>query len=306
MGWTNLLLSIAASVAVAAAVAAYCRRRRESAAPAVVAGLVVLGLALLNVYQFNASLDAPEQTLLRPRAATTTGPSTPAFVPRTSTSMPFLSDPAEQEIVDRFHRLFYDTLGTWQERTWLGVPTYQNPNDAWVHQEIIVQVKPDYIIEAGTAVGGSAILWATILRQVNPDGKVITMDIGDPSEGATNHPLWKERVEFIKGSSTDPATVERLRERVRGKRVMVILDSDHRKPHVLAELKAYAPMVNVGSYLIVQDTNVNGHPAAPQFGPGPMEALDEFLASNDQFEIDRDRESLLLTVHPRGYLKRVR
>lgn len=300
----NLILLTGAGVAVAVVVAAFCRpsSARRGMAPALVAGGVVLWLALLNVYQFAAGLRAPDPVYVqRPRP--TTGVA--AVVERTNT-MPFLTDPAEQEIVDRFHRLFYRTWGTWQERTWLGIPAFQNPNDAWIHQEIIVRVKPDYIIEAGTAQGGSALLWATILQQVNPGGKVITMDIYEPSEGAKNHPIWRERIEFIKGSSTDPATVARLGERVRGKRVMVILDSDHRKPHVLAELEAYAPMVNLGSYLIVQDTNVNGHPAAPEFGPGPMEALDEFLASNDQFQIDRDRESLLLTFHPRGYLKRVR
>jgi cephalosporin hydroxylase len=305
MGTVNLILLTGASLALAAAVTASCRGGRR-AAPAVVAGLVVLALALLNVYQFAAGLAAPDEgnTQRRPRPAQ--GVAQTRSAPRASTTAPVLSDPSEQEVVDRFHRLFYAAEGTWQERTWLGIPTYQNPNDAWVHQEIIYEVKPDYIIEAGTAVGGSAILWATVLREVNRDGRVITMDIGDPSAGATGHPIWRERVEFIKGSSTDPATVARLADRVRGKRVLVILDSDHRKPHVLDELRAYAPMVNVGSYVIVQDTNVNGHPAAPDFGPGPMEALDEFLASNDQFEVDRGREALLLTLHPRGYLKRVR
>ena len=113
-------------------------------------------------------------------------------------------------------------------------------------------------------------------------------------------------MEFIQGSSTDPSTVARLAERVRGKRVLVILDSDHSMAHVLQELRSYAPMVDVGGYLIVQDTNVNGHPVYPEHGPGPMEALDEFLKSDDRFEIDRTREAFLFTMHPRGYLKRVR
>jgi cephalosporin hydroxylase len=87
---------------------------------------------------------------------------------------------------------------------------------------------------------------------------------------------------------------------------MVLLDSDHHAPHVLKELKAYAPLVSVGSYLIVQDTNVNGHPVLPRFGPGPGEAVGEFLAADDRFQIDRSREHLLFHMHPKGYLKRVK
>ena len=87
---------------------------------------------------------------------------------------------------------------------------------------------------------------------------------------------------------------------------MVILDSDHRKPHVLAELRAYAPLVTVGSYLIVQDTDVNGHPVLAGFGPGPMEALVEFLQTDDRFRSDPAQERLLFTMHPKGYLERVK
>ena len=86
---------------------------------------------------------------------------------------------------------------------------------------------------------------------------------------------------------------------------MVILDSDHRKDNVLAELRAYSPLVQPGDYLIVEDTNVNGHPLVPDFGPGPMEAVDEFLATDDSFEIDPAREKFYMTFNPRGYLRRL-
>ena len=85
----------------------------------------------------------------------------------------------------------------------------------------------------------------------------------------------------------------------------MILDSDHGKNHVLKELESYGPMVSPGSYLIVQDTNINGHPVAPEFGPGPWEVLDEFLPKNPQFNSDTSRERFMFTMHPRGYLRRV-
>jgi cephalosporin hydroxylase len=86
--------------------------------------------------------------------------------------------------------------------------------------------------------------------------------------------------------------------------VLVILDSDHTKDHVLAEMRAYGPLVTRGSYLIVEDTNINGHPVLPDFGPGPWEAVEEFLQGNDQFQVDRSREKLLMTFNPMGYLRR--
>lgn len=164
--------------------------------------------------------------------------------------------------------------------------------------------RPDYIIETGTSYGGSALIWAMILEQVNPFGRVITIDIENHSEEARKLEIAKKRVDFIIGSSTDYDIVERISNLVRAKKVLVILDSDHSKDHVLKELNAYAPLVSVGSYIIVQDTNVNGHPVAPEFGPGPMEAVDEFLKGIANFHIDNSRERWLFTMHPKGYLKR--
>jgi cephalosporin hydroxylase len=225
------------------------------------------------------------------------------YLPRSPVS-PASRPQSKQEIIDNFHKLFYESA-VWNTTRWLGVISQQNPNDAWIHQEIIVDVKPDFIVEAGTLHGGSAALWATILQQVNPNGRIITIDIEDKAADAKKLPIVRQHVDFLIGSSTDPAIVAEVKKRVEGRKVLVILDSDHRKGHVLAEMKAYAPLVSVGSYLIVQDTNVNGHPVWADFGPGPMEAVQEFLASNQQFKPDEKAERLMFTLHPKGYLKRI-
>ncbi len=81
---------------------------------------------------------------------------------------------------------------------------------------------------------------------------------------------------------------------------MVILDSGHSKSHVLKELQIYQSFVTKGNYLIVEDTNINGHPVLPQFGEGPMEAIEEFLASNEEFIIDNSKEKFFLTFNPQG------
>ena len=85
---------------------------------------------------------------------------------------------------------------------------------------------------------------------------------------------------------------------------MVVLDSDHDKKHVLKELNLYNEMVSEGCYLIVEDTNLNGHPVYKNFGPGPMESIFEFMKDNKDFEIDKKREKFLITTNPNGYLRR--
>jgi cephalosporin hydroxylase len=209
-------------------------------------------------------------------------------------------------VVDLYHRAFYNSPNTWRVNKWLGILTEQNPNDVWITQEIIVERRPDVIIETGTLCGGSAALWATILEQVNPEGRVITIDILDQAQQARRLPIVQKHVDFLLGNSTATDIVNDVKKRVEGKKVLVILDSDHSKQHVLEEFAAYAPLVTVGSYLIVQDTNVNGHPVYPTFGPGPMEAVAEFLAANRNFLPDPGRERFLFTMNPKGYLKRIR
>jgi cephalosporin hydroxylase len=86
--------------------------------------------------------------------------------------------------------------------------------------------------------------------------------------------------------------------------VVVILDSNHARAHVAEELRLYHGMVTPGSYLIVEDTNINGHPVLRDHGPGPMEAVEEFLSGRDDFFADTSREKFFLSFNPGGYLRR--
>jgi cephalosporin hydroxylase len=133
-------------------------------------------------------------------------------------------------------------------------------------------------------------------------GRIVTVDVED-RPGRPVH----GRITYLEGSSTSDEVLEQVTAFVQdAERVMVILDSDHSRDHVLRELELYSPLVSKGCYLVVEDTNVNGHPVVPGFGPGPMEALIEFLGGTNDFEVDRSREKLMLTFNPSGYLLRVR
>ena len=207
-------------------------------------------------------------------------------------------------IVDRFHRYYYDSQmfgGTWADTRWLGIPTMKCPLDMWVYQEMLFELRPDVVIECGTSSGGSALYLATICDALGR-GRIITIDIED-RPGRPRH----DRIEYLLGSSTSEEMVERVRGLVDEEEdALVILDSDHSKRHVLDELRIYNGFVKRGGYLVVEDTNLNGHPVAPDFGPGPMEAVEEFMRENGDFEIDKAKEKFYLTTNPSGYLRRVR
>src|SRR3954452_5030232 len=210
----------------------------------------------------------------------------------------------EAKVVERFHDLYYrrwsqqgaDTINL----SWFGYETLKCPLDLWIYQELLVATRPDIVIETGTWFGGSALYIAMLLEQIG-DGEIITIDV----EVKPNRPEHR-RIKSLTGSSTDQAIVAQVTSLVGGKRSMIILDSDHRASFVYDELIAYSPLVQVGDYIIVEDTNVNGHPAWPDFGPGPTEALQKFLAENNEFIIDRCCERFLMTLNPGGYLRRNR
>ncbi len=208
----------------------------------------------------------------------------------------------EAEILDAYHRLYYEVLPhqTWQNTFWMGHRILKCPFDIWHYQEILHEVRPDLIIETGTCYGGSALVLAQLCDLLD-HGRVITVDI-EPRANRPVHP----RITYLTGSSIAPEIVAELTASARLERtVIVILDSDHAKQHVLEELRALSGLVTLGSYLIVEDTNVNGHPVNREHGPGPMEALDEFLSEHRAFVVDQRWQKFLMTFNPRGYLKRV-
>ena len=206
-----------------------------------------------------------------------------------------------KNIINQFHVLYYNSLSqTWNNTYWMGIPVLKCPLDLWIYQEIIFKTRPDIIIECGTAKGGSALYLASVCDLVN-NGRVITVDIEDNKDKPKH-----KRITYLLGSSISKQIIEKIKKLVGNKKIMVILDSDHSKQHVLSELKIYSKFVTKESYLIVEDTNINNHPVLSNFGPGPMEALKEFLKENKNFIIDKEEEKFYLTFNPKGYLKKIK
>ena len=208
----------------------------------------------------------------------------------------------EQDIITGFHKLYYDRGqegGTWQNNCWMGVPILKCPLDLWIYQEILFEIKPEIIIECGTFNGGSALFLAHLCDIIG-HGEIVSIDI-DERSGRPQH----SRISYWAGSSISEQIIERVRQKVSGRSpVLVILDSDHSANHVIQELRLYSPLVTPGSYVIVEDTNINGHPVAPELGSGPMEAVKAFLSDNSSFSVSTDCEKFYFTFNPSGYLKR--
>ena len=219
----------------------------------------------------------------------------------------FIKKLNDREIVDKFHKLYYDSQVVF-DTYYLGIQSLQYPTDNWIMQEIIYEVNPDFIIETGTYLGGTTLFYADVLAMVNENGKVITIDVNPQMEKASKYKIWKERVEFIHGDSVSAGVIDLITKKVKNSKVLVTLDSLHSKEHVLQELKLYAPLVSLNSYIVVQDTHLGGHPNHHHSvsGQGPWEAVEEFLKTNKNFVIDHSREKHFITQNPSGYLLRVK
>ena len=198
------------------------------------------------------------------------------------------------------------------QTTWMGEPILNLPQDMFALQEIIWRTRPEFVLEIGVAWGGGMLFHATLLELLGGK-KVIGVDIFIPPDLrerlATHGPLSK-RIELIEGSSLEERTHQRIRQILGGStRTLVVLDSHHTHEHVMGELRAFAPYVGKGCYLIAGDTIVEHIPVQAHrprpWGPGnnPATAVKEFLTECPRFRVDTELESkLLLSCHPGGYL----
>lgn len=211
-----------------------------------------------------------------------------------------------QELSNRWTRSAWHH-GVHNMVTWLGVPVCQLSEDLMMMAELIQNVRPDVIIETGTAWGGTAIFYASMLELLNK-GSVISIDINIPNrEGIQNHSMGK-RITLIQGNSLE--VVDHVRSLIAPNDVVLVaLDSDHNRDHVLGELEVYSPLVNPGSYVVVFDGVMRILADLPSglsswVGNSPAEAIEQFLANHPEFSSDLHYNRLGVTYCPNGFLRR--
>jgi len=237
-------------------------------------------------------------------------------------------DSTFQKLAAEWRREAMERLYVYNFRS-LGRPIIQFPEDMVAAQELIWDIKPDLIIEAGIAHGGSLIQSAMMLSVLdvceasqkgemldprNPKRRVLGLDIDirdHNRQAIEQHPI-SPYIKMFEGSSIDPKIVKSVQDYAKGfETVLVFLDSMHTHDHVLGELEAYAQLASVGSYCVVFDTFVEDMPKGfysdrPwDVGDNPKTAVHEWLKTNSNFQIDRDWDNkLMITVAPDGFLKR--
>lgn len=235
-----------------------------------------------------------------------------------SSPLSLYSDEAFQLLTEQWLRVGWSLKYSYSF-TWLGRPVIQLPVDMVRIQELIWQLRPDVIIETGVAHGGSLVYYASLCKLMG-SGRVIGVDrmIRAENRDAIESHTLSPYITLIQGNSVEEDTLTAVVKSIhKDDKVMIVLDSNHTRQHVLAELNAYSQLVTLGSYIVVTDgvmktlTSVPGSESS-WIADNPLDAIIEFLAEHPEYEqIEPHREfnesqtKAKVTYWPGGYLKRI-
>ncbi|MCU0269265.1 MAG: class I SAM-dependent methyltransferase [Acidimicrobiales bacterium] len=210
-------------------------------------------------------------------------------------------NPVPSELKTEFIEAYWRSL-VWRDTAWLGTKVERTPTDLFAYQELLAEVRPDFIVQMRTFNGGEALFLASVCDLLG-HGRVISVDEKD-TPNLPEHP----RLTYVQGSTVSPDTAAQVRALIgEGEpRVLVFLGSRGGRQRVTEEFALYAPLVPTGSYVVVEDTIFNGHPVWPAFGPGPHEAVRLIVNERGEFTSDPAPEKFGLTFNPGGFLKRTR
>jgi cephalosporin hydroxylase len=206
--------------------------------------------------------------------------------------------PVPEELRTEFVDAFWRSK-EWQQTPWLGKWTARPPTDLVAYQELIARVRPDWIIETGTGGGGRAYFLATICDLLD-HGRIVSID-DYPVRKLVEHP----RIEYVRQSPAEPDAAAAVRELTGEQPKALMILAAGKLSQLSALYDHYGALVPVGSYIVLEDTILNGHPVWTGFGPGPWEAARQIL-DGGEFERDLSLERYALTFNAGGFLKRVK
>lgn len=217
-----------------------------------------------------------------------------------------MDETGQSSVAPEQYHLWYYNQKVWMTTNFLGVLCQKSVLDLWNYQEILFDRRPSLVIEFGTYSGGSALYFAEMLKLISPHGHVLSIDIdlSRVEARAREHSM----ITFLEADSVSASAAQLIaewRQRCPGP-AFFIVDSDHHTEHVFRELLRLRIFTKPEDYVVVEDSNINGHPVLPGWGPGPWEALKQYFAEfPDDYWRDEDREAKFgWTFAPRGFLIR--
>jgi len=219
------------------------------------------------------------------------------------------TQPVDKKVLNEFHKQWYHSINWRKDLTWRGRIIMKNPLDLFIYHQIIWHSQPNIIVEIGCGFAGSACFLRDMFRCCYPINltfcRIIGVDNRSNDYVSKDYPLPTFYDDFIEGNSIDITVVDQVARIINKnglERVMIVLDSNHKKGHVLRELSLYHSFVSQGCYLVVEDVNVDVV-LDDHDGPGP--AVSQFLEEEgkNKFVIDHDCERFGLTFN--CWLKRI-
>lgn len=230
-----------------------------------------------------------------------------------------LTDPEAFDLISRaWLRAGWDTKYVYGF-SWLGRPVVQLPEDLLRIQEVIYDVQPDVIVETGVAHGGSLIFYSSLCSAIGK-GRVIGIDIEirPPNRTSIETHRLAPFITLVEGSSIDANIVQAVKDQISPtETVLVVLDSNHLKEHVLAELNSYSSLVSPGSYIVACDgimSQVAGASRTAQDWTwnNPISAINEFLLTHPDFEcvepqrpFNEGKITERVTYWPKAFLRKI-
>jgi len=211
--------------------------------------------------------------------------------------LPESPTPVPEELEAAFTEAVWRSI-PWAHTTWLGHGITTAPTDLLAYQQIITDVRPDWVVEVGTGDGGRALYLASMCELAG-HGQVVS--VGASGDDRPSHP----RLGYVSGDPATDSVAAEVRALVGDGSAFVILGGCADRSATVGQFKAYESLVPVGSYVVVTDTVVNGHPVWPAFGAGPLEAVKQILVGDGRFVADPSMEKYSLTFNPGGFLRRV-
>lgn len=238
----------------------------------------------------------PEAARTRPRRRTVPN----QFKRREAVGLPEKPTPIPHGLRAEFVDAYWNALN-WRRTTWLGQRITRPPTDLFAYQELLHKVRPDWVIETGTGNGGRALFLATICDLLG-HGQILSI-----AQRENDKRPRHDRITYLIGDACDRNVVAKVRDIV-GKtpNALMILGTRGSAGRTITEFRLYEQFVPAGSYVVVEDTVVNGHPVWPDFGPGPAEAVKGVVESRGDFVADLSMGKYAISFNPGGFLKRLR